>query len=32
MKPCHCYYPIPDIEVVYSKHHLDNKEYEKYGL
>ena len=32
MKPCHRYYPIPDIEVVYSKYHLNNKEYEKYGL
>lgn len=32
IKPCHRYYPIPDVEVVYSKYHLDNKEYEKYGL
>ncbi len=32
MKPCHQYYPIPDIEVVNSGHNLDNKEYEKYGL
>jgi len=32
MLPCHEYYPIPDIEVVYSKHHLDNNEYAKYGL
>lgn len=32
IKPCHRYYPIPDTEVVYSKHALDNKEYEKYGL
>lgn len=30
--PCHEYYPIPETEVVYSKHNLDNKEYEKYGL
>lgn len=32
IKPCHEYYPIPDVEVVYSKYNLDNKEYEKYGL
>lgn len=32
MRPCHEYYPIPDIEVVYSKHNLDNNEYAKYGL
>lgn len=32
MKPCHRYYPIPDIEVVYSKNKLNNKEYEEYGL
>lgn len=32
IKPCHKYYPIPDIEVVYSKYNLDNKEYEKYGI
>ncbi len=30
--PCHEYYPIPETEVVYSKYHLDNKEYAKYGL
>ncbi|MCQ2184231.1 MAG: RagB/SusD family nutrient uptake outer membrane protein [Bacteroidales bacterium] len=30
--PCHRYYPIPDKEVVYSKYHLDNNEYKKYGL
>ena len=32
MKPCHEYYPIPETEVVNSKYHLDNKEYNKYGL
>ena len=32
MLPCHEYYPIPETEVVNSKNHLDNKEYNKYGL
>ena len=32
MKPCHEYYPIPDVEVLASGGALDNKEYEKYGL
>lgn len=32
IKPCHEYYPIPDIEVTLSKNKLDNKEYNKYGL
>ena len=32
IKPCHEYYPIPDIEVVYSKYHLDNDAYKAYGL
>ena len=32
VKPCHEYYPIPDLEVVKSKYNLDNKEYAKYGL
>lgn len=30
--PCHEYYPIPDIEVIYSKNTLDNKAYAAYGL
>ena len=30
--PCHRYYPIPDIQVTYSKNNLDNKEYNAYGL
>ena len=32
LKPCHRYYPIPDIEVAKSKYILDNKEYEQYGF
>ncbi|MBR1705162.1 MAG: RagB/SusD family nutrient uptake outer membrane protein [Bacteroidales bacterium] len=32
VKPCHEYYPIPDLEVVKSKYNLDNKAYAKYGL
>ena len=28
--PCHRFYPIPDTQVVYSDHNLDNKEYDKY--
>ena len=32
IKPCHEYYPIPDLEVVKSKYNLDNKAYAKYGL
>jgi hypothetical protein len=31
LRPCHEYYPIPDTEVVYSGHMLDNKAYEEYG-
>mgnify|MGYP003623389216 CR=1 FL=1 len=30
--PCHEYYPIPDVEVIYSKYNLDNKAYEAYGM
>jgi hypothetical protein len=30
--PCREYYPIPDTEVVNSHNHLDNEEYNKYGL
>lgn len=30
--PCHRYYPIPDTQVVYSKHNLDNNEYAEYGM
>lgn len=30
--PCHEYYPIPDIEVVYSGYNLDNKAYNSYGM
>ena len=30
--PCREYYPIPDMEVVNSNYHLDNDEYNKYGL
>lgn len=30
--PCHEYYPIPDIEVVYSGYTLDNKAYAAYGM
>jgi len=30
--PCHRYYPIPDTQVVYSDHNLDNDEYAEYGL
>ncbi len=32
IKPCHRYYPIPDMQVTYSKNNLDNKEYAAYGL
>jgi hypothetical protein len=32
IKPCHRFYPIPDIQVTYSKGNLDNKEYNAYGL
>lgn len=32
IKPCHEYYPIPDVQVVYSKHNLDNNAYAKYGM
>ena len=32
IKPCHRYYPIPDMQVSYSKNNLDNKEYTAYGL
>lgn len=32
IKPCHRYYPIPDTQVVYSKHNLDNDEYAQYGM
>lgn len=30
--PCHEYYPIPDVQVVYSNYALDNKAYEAAGL
>jgi hypothetical protein len=29
---CHEYYPIPDQQVIASKHNLTNDEYKKYGL
>ena len=32
IKRCHRFYPIPDIQVTYSKGNLDNKEYNAYGL
>lgn len=32
IKPCHRYYPIPDMQVTYSKNNLDNNEYAAYGL
>ena len=32
MLPCHEYYPIPETEVTYSRHNLDNKAYNEYGL
>jgi hypothetical protein len=32
IKPCHRYYPIPEIQVTYSKNNLDNDEYHAYGL
>ena len=32
IKPCHRFYPIPEIQVTYSKNNLDNKEYNAYGL
>ena len=32
IRPCHRFYPIPDIQVTYSKGNLDNKEYNYYGL
>lgn len=32
IQPCHEYYPIPDLQVVYSKYNLDNKEYARYGM
>lgn len=32
IKPCHRYYPIPEIQVTYSKNNLDNDEYNAYGL
>ena len=32
IKPCHRFYPIPDVQVTYSKNNLDNKEYNAYGL
>lgn len=32
IKPCHEYLPIPDTQVIYSGHALDNKEYNKYGM
>lgn len=32
IKPCHRFLPIPDKQVVYSGHALDNKEYNQYGL
>lgn len=28
MRPCHRYYPIPDVEIAKSGYNLDNKEYE----
>ncbi len=32
IKPCHEYYPIPDVQVSYSGDALKNDEYKKYGL
>ena len=32
IKPCHEYYPIPDVQVSYSGGALTNDEYKKYGL
>jgi tetratricopeptide (TPR) repeat protein len=32
IRPCHEYYPIPDQQVIASKHNLTNDEYKKYGL
>lgn len=32
MLPCHEYYPIPDVEVIYSGYNLDNKAYAAYGM
>lgn len=32
MVPCHEYYPIPDVEVIYSKYNLDNDAYAAYGM
>ncbi len=32
IRPCHEYYPIPDIQCVRSGHVLSNPEYNKYGL
>ncbi len=32
IKPCHEYYPIPDVQVEYSGGALTNDEYKKYGL
>ena len=31
-RPCHEYYPIPDVQVEYSGGALSNDEYKKYGL
>lgn len=31
-KPCHEYYPIPDVQCEYSGGALNNDEYKKYGL
>jgi len=32
IRPCHEYYPIPDVQVLSSKGALDNPEYKKYGI
>lgn len=32
IRPCHEYLPIPDKQVKASNGHLDNKEYNKYGM
>ncbi len=32
IRPCHRFYPIPDVQVAYSGYALDNDEYKLYGL
>lgn len=32
IRPCHEYYPIPDVQVLSSGGALDNPEYKKYGI